>query len=107
MNLLAHARRNVSQMTLPDDLVPEKASDAYAVNQVVAERPGWEPLGWKIADTTDAARGKLQLDGPIHGRTFRRFACTSPAELLDPIRTGQHVRVRFGEAATIEIAIDL
>jgi hypothetical protein len=52
-------------------------------------------------------RGKLQLDGPIHGRTFRRFACTSPAELLDPIRTGQHVRVRFGEAATIEIAIDL
>jgi len=32
VNLLAHARRNVSQMTLPDDLVPEKASDAYAVN---------------------------------------------------------------------------
>ena len=89
-NLLAHARRNVSQVTLPDDLVPESANDAYAVNQVVAERLGWEPLGWKIAGTTDAVRGKLQLEGPIYGRTFRRFACTSPArfkaaELLDPL----------------------
>ena len=56
----------------------------------MAEQLGWEPLGWKIAGTTDAVRGKLQLDGPIYGRTFRRFACTSPvrfkaAELLDPL----------------------
>ena len=80
-NLLAHARRNASQVTLPHDLVPDGASDAYAVNQVVAERLGWEPLGWKIAGTTDAVRGKLQLDGPIYGGTFRalpaRRRCTS------------------------------
>ena len=89
-NLLVQARRNVSQFPLPDDLVPATALEAYAVNQIVAERLGWEPLGWKIAGTTDAVRGKLQLDGPIYGRTFRRFACTSPArftaaELLDPL----------------------
>lgn len=89
-NLLVQARRNVSQFPLPDDLVPATAHEAYAVNQIVAERLGWEPLGWKIAGTTDAVRGKLQLDGPIYGRTFRRFACTSPArftaaELLDPL----------------------
>jgi len=89
-NLLVQARRNVSQFSLPDDLVPDAAREAYAVNQMVAERLGWEPLGWKIAGTTDAVRGKLQLDGPIYGRTFRRFACTSPvrfkaAELLDPL----------------------
>ncbi|MGY2901011.1 2-keto-4-pentenoate hydratase [Bradyrhizobium sp. URHC0002] len=89
-NLLVQARRNVSQFSLPDDLVPDAAPEAYAVNQMVAERLGWEPLGWKIAGTTDAVRGKLQLDGPIYGRTFRRFACTSPvhfkaAELLDPL----------------------
>ena len=59
-------------------------------NQAVAERLGWEPLGWKIAGTTDATRGKLRLDGPIYGRTFRRFACISPirfkaTELLDPL----------------------
>ena len=90
-NLLAQARRDACQLsTLPDDLVPANATEAYAVNHAVAERLGWEPLGWKIAGTTDATRGKLRLDGPIYGRTFRRFACTSPVhfkavELLDPL----------------------
>ena len=89
-NLLVQARRDVSQFSLPTDLAPDTALEAYAVNEIVAQRLGWEPLGWKIAGTTDAVRGKLQLDGPIYGRTFRRFACTSPArftaaELLDPL----------------------
>lgn len=89
-DLLVRARQDVRQITLPDDLVPETSQGAYAVNKAVAERLGWEPLGWKIAGTTDAMRGKLQLDGPIYGRTFRRFACTSPVsfkgvELLDPL----------------------
>ena len=90
-DLLVRARRNVCQLSaLPDDLVPATASEAYAVNQVVAQRLGWEPLGWKIAGTTEGVKSKLRLDGPIYGRTFRRFACTSPArfkagELLDPL----------------------
>jgi 2-keto-4-pentenoate hydratase len=90
-DLLIEARRNASQLSsLPDDLVPAAATEAYAVNRIVAERLGWEPLGWTIAGTTDGVRNKLRLDGPIYGRTFRRFACTSPArfgaaELLDPL----------------------
>lgn len=88
--LLVQARRDMRQFTLPAELVPPTPLEAYAVNAAVAERLGWEPLGWKIAGTTDATRGKLQLDGPIYGRTFKRFACTSPArfkaaELLDPL----------------------
>lgn len=88
--LLVQARRDVRQFTLPAGLVPPTPLEAYAVNAAVAERLGWEPLGWKIAGPTDATRGKLNLDGPIYGRTFRRFACTSPAhfkaaELLDPL----------------------
>jgi 2-keto-4-pentenoate hydratase len=90
-DLLVEARRDVRQLDcLPADLVPETAAHAYAVNRAAAERLGWEPLGWKIAGTTAAVRGKLALDGPIYGRTFRRFECTSPArfkwtELLDPL----------------------
>lgn len=89
-NLLVQARRDVRQFSLPAGLLPATALEAYAVNEAAAERLGWEPLGWKIAGTTDAVRGKLNLDGPIYGRTFRRFACTSPAhfkaaELLDPL----------------------
>ena len=76
--------------SLSGDLVPETADQAYAINRAVAERLGWEPLGWKIAGTTANVRGKLGLDGPIYGRSFRRFKCTSPArfehaELLDPL----------------------
>ena len=91
VNLLFEARRSACQLdSLASDLVPETAAQAYAVNRVVAERLGWEPLGWKIAGTTNAVRGKLGLDGPIYGRTFRRFECASPAqfkaaELLDPL----------------------
>ena len=78
--LLIEARRDVRQLeALPDDLVPETAAGAYQVNRIVAERLGWPPLGWKIAGTTVAVRGKLGLNGPIYGRTFQRFECTSPA----------------------------
>ncbi|MDI1262186.1 MAG: hydratase [bacterium] len=90
-DLLVRARSDAMQIaSLPGDLVPDSPKDAYAVNRAVAERLGWEPLGWKIAGTTEGVRRKLKLDGPIYGRTFRRFACTSPArfkaaELLDPL----------------------
>lgn len=90
-DLLAQARREVRQIeVLPDVLVPRSIDEAYAVNGLVANRLGWEPLGWKIAGTTADVRQKLNLDAPIYGRTFRRFACQSPArlrrdELLDPL----------------------
>jgi 2-keto-4-pentenoate hydratase len=90
-DLLLEARREARQIEqLAGDLVPETADQAYAINRAVAERLGWEPLGWKIAGTTANVRGKLGLDGPIYGRSFRRFKCASPAhlkhaELLDPL----------------------
>jgi 2-keto-4-pentenoate hydratase len=90
--LLAGARREARQVRgpLPPALVPPDADAAYAVNAEVAAFLGWEPLGWKIAGTTEAVRARLGLDGPIYGRTFRRFAVPSPArlphaELLDPL----------------------
>lgn len=88
---LAQARRDARQIeSLPDDLVPRTFDEAYTVNGLVAERLGWEPLGWKIAGTTVEVRKKLHLEAPIYGRTFRRFACQSPMllrrdELLDPL----------------------
>lgn len=88
---LAAARREVRQLpALPDDLLPRTPAEGYAVNSLVATRLGWAPLGWKIAGTTVAVREKLGIDTPIYGRTFRRFACQSPArfpvrDLLDPL----------------------
>ncbi|MEN9316847.1 MAG: hypothetical protein RIS35_3240 [Pseudomonadota bacterium] len=88
---LADARRDARQVApLPEDLIPANADEGYAVNRLVAQRLGWEPLGWKIAATTAAMQQKLRSAVPIYGRTFRRFACASPArfataELLDPL----------------------
>jgi 2-keto-4-pentenoate hydratase len=89
--LLIAARREGRQITdLPASLVPASADAAYCVNIDVAEQLGWEPLGWKIAATTEAVRSKLETSGPIYGRTFRRFRHDSPArlrhgDLLDPL----------------------
>jgi 2-keto-4-pentenoate hydratase len=89
--LLAAARRDGRQIAQLDAaLVPATTSDAYQVNSELEERLGWEPLGWKIAATTEAVRQKLKTEGPIYGRTFRRFQYESPArlrhaELLDPL----------------------
>ncbi|MBR1124931.1 hydratase [Bradyrhizobium lablabi] len=90
-DLLFEARRDARQLdSVAGELVPETMEQAYAINRAVAERLDWKPLGWKIAGTADAVRAKLALDGPIYGRTFRRFECKSPvtfkwAELLDPL----------------------
>lgn len=90
--LLADARREGRQVRgpLPPELVPPDADAGYAVNAEAAALLGWEPLGWKIAGTTEAVRARLGIAGPIYGRTFRRFALPSPArlphaELLDPL----------------------
>ena len=88
---LADARRTRRQITdLPAELVPATPDTAYEVNRLVARNLGWETLGWKIAGTTPAMQAKLRVPGPIYGRTFRRFAARSPAnlvhaELLDPL----------------------
>lgn len=90
-DLLASLRREARQAgALPAALVPGTPEDGYRVNALVAARLGWEPLGWKIAGTTAAMRERLRVPVPIYGRTFRRFACASPAllrhaELLDPL----------------------
>ena len=88
---LAEARRDARQVApLPEDLIPANADEGYAVNRLVARRLGWESFGWKIAATTAAMQQKLRSASPIYGRTYRRFACASPArfaagELLDPL----------------------
>ena len=88
---LVSARRDGRQISdLDDSLVPATIDDAYRINAKVAQQLGWEPLGWKIAATTEGVRAKLRTTGPIYGRTFRRFRYETPArmrhaELLDPL----------------------
>src|SRR5690554_5461936 len=88
---LAAAWREGRQIeALPADHMPPSAGIAYDVNHELGRLLGWEPLGWKIAGTTQAVRERLGIDTPIYGRTFRRFVATSPvildlSTLLDPL----------------------
>lgn len=79
--LVAARRENRQISDLSPELVPETTDDGYRINAMVAARLGWSPLGWKIAGTTEYIRRRLGIDTPIYGRTFRRFAATSPAVL--------------------------
>jgi len=91
VRLLVEARRTGRQITgLPAELVPASHDEAYAINALVAAGLGWPQLGWKIAATTPEMQARLRTDRPIYGRTFQRFATTTPAvlrhaELLDPL----------------------
>lgn len=91
VSLLVTARRDTRQIPSVDaSLVPSSQEAAYRAADDVARHLGWEPLGWKIAATTQAVRAKLKTDGPIYGRTYRRFRHESPTRLshgalLDPL----------------------
>lgn len=90
-DMLVAARRDARQLDgLAPGLVPATTDEGYGINTRVAQRLGWDPLGWKIAGTTPAMREKLRVTDPIYGRTYRRFAVRSPvrlahADLLDPL----------------------
>ncbi len=90
-DLLAAARRDRRQLRdLPPDWLPRSMAEGYAVNGLVAERLGWELLGWKIAATTPVMQQRLRTGEPIYGRTYRTFEAASPARvphaaLLDPL----------------------
>jgi len=89
--LLAAARRDGRQIaTLPPELIPVAADEAYAVQDRVAALLGWTPLGWKVAGTNEVMRARLRMPEPILGRSFAQFLRHSPvrlrhAALLDPI----------------------
>ena len=90
-DLLITSRREARQIQLlAADLVPATQAEGYAINALVAQGLGWTPLGWKIAATTPEMQRRLRTTEPIYGRTFAKFAATSPAllahaDLLDPI----------------------
>lgn len=85
------ARRDLVQLQdLPPGDIPASNDEAYRVHREVVAGLGWEPMGWKIAGTTEYIQQALGLDGPIYGRNFRRHRRTSPtrldaASLLDPL----------------------
>jgi 2-keto-4-pentenoate hydratase len=88
---LANARESATRIQDHDQYPdPNDAAEGYQLAMAVSDRLAWQPLGWKIAGTTEQVRQKLGIKEPIYGRTWRRFAIDSPArfehtQLLDPL----------------------
>ena len=66
---------------LPAELTPRNLADAYAVQDRLVERLGWETRGWFCACTNVEIQRMLGLAEPYCARLFARSLFASPALL--------------------------
>jgi 2-keto-4-pentenoate hydratase len=80
---LRNTQRRVA--ALPADLVPRTLAEGYAVQERLVEmlrdRFGSRPVGYKIACTSETAQRALAVDGPFFGAMLSHSTHSSPATL--------------------------
>ncbi|MEZ5924596.1 MAG: fumarylacetoacetate hydrolase family protein [Hyphomicrobiaceae bacterium] len=80
--ILEGARRtNTVIEGLPAEVAPKTLADAYAVQDRLVERLGWETRGWFCACTNVEIQRMLSLSEPYCARLFARALKPSPATL--------------------------
>ncbi len=80
--LLAEARaRNVLLDCIPDEVRPRTISDAYAIQDRLAERLGRRTKGWFCACTNAEIQAMLGLAEPYYARLFEELVLKSPATI--------------------------
>ncbi len=67
---LAEARRNACKLTDYPGETPASGDAAFALQQQVSRRLGWQQVGWKIGCTSTTALAALQADQPFPGAVF-------------------------------------
>ena len=92
---LRQTRRRVA--ALPADLVPRTLAEGYEVQERLVRRLldhfGGQPIGYKIACTSELAQRALGVDGPFFGVLLSHSTTASPAVLR-----GSDYLVRCAEA---------
>ncbi|MEM7253929.1 MAG: fumarylacetoacetate hydrolase family protein [Pseudomonadota bacterium] len=77
--LLSALRRDGRQQSgLEARLVPPDVQVAYEVAGLVAQRLGWDVVGWKIAAFKPEMQRALRASAPIYGRVFAPHTYPSP-----------------------------
>ena len=80
--ILEQARRTNTVIDgLPSDVSPRTLADAYAVQDRLIARLGWETRGWFCACTNVEIQRMLSLDEPYCARLLLAALKTSPASL--------------------------
>jgi 2-keto-4-pentenoate hydratase len=86
---------------LPANVAPRNLADAYAVQDRLIERLGWETRGWFCACTNVEIQRMLSLAEPYCARLFARSLFASPATLrhdeYPPIVVESEFAFRLGQ----------
>src|SRR5687767_13995349 len=88
-------RRRVA--ALPDDIAPRSLAEGYRVQELLVrkllDRFGGQPVGYKVACTSELAQKALGVGGPFFGVLLAHSTHRSPAAL-----PGSDFTVRCAEA---------
>ncbi|MDQ0470643.1 2-keto-4-pentenoate hydratase [Labrys wisconsinensis] len=71
--ILASARHDHRTVALPPDVRPGTVEEAYAIQDRLAARLGWETGGWFCGCTNEAIQRQLGLSEPYCARVFRHL----------------------------------
>ena len=79
--LFGHWRGGTVLDALPDALRPATRAEGYAVQARLEARSARPLFGWKIAATSAAGQGHINVDGPLAGRLLAEMVAEGGASL--------------------------
>ena len=80
--LIVQARKTNSMLSnIPVEIRPTSLSEAYAIQNEVADQLKWSPGGWFCACVNPVIQKQLGLDQPYYGRAVTDHQFESPAHL--------------------------
>jgi 2-keto-4-pentenoate hydratase len=101
---LAEAWRTGGTIPLPPTGdAPTTRSEAYAIQDRMAELIGTRVAGWKVGATVRAVQLFEGHDGPLPGRIFADRCFDSPAEIPASLFRGQKVECEFAFRLTRDL----
>jgi len=102
---LRQTRRTVA--ALPADIAPRSIAEGYQVQEQLVRKLrdhfGSQPVGYKIACTSELAQKALGVDGPFFGVLLSHSTHPNPAKLRGPDFTVRCAEAEFG----FEMAADV
>tara|TARA_Y100001960_G_scaffold326084_1_gene409713 strand:- start:567 stop:1352 length:786 start_codon:yes stop_codon:yes gene_type:complete len=96
-SMLATAYRRRRKITsLPPDLVPQTALEAYAIQDRLVSIWGGHTIGWKLSCTSSVAQRALKFNKPCRGRVMAGAVDHSPAIIAGDKHFMRLIEPEFG-----------
>ncbi|MCG8507733.1 MAG: hypothetical protein MI741_00765, partial [Rhodospirillales bacterium] len=94
--MLAEAWKTKTRLSqLPDDDVPADRTEAYAIQDIMAERLGLTVAGWKLGMSAPGTMLQFDVTEPVPGRIFEECIYADGAEIPAGGYSGPKVEPEF------------